>query len=196
MIAFSINQYIEMDVTEEMRDIIEQNCRNTSDTSSLFAQEVGDVYMRMVDKHARKKVSKDVAARAYILKSKQNNDVKYAQRYVPIISDNEMEEENFRGPGVSENVLGKVDSDIDSIMDSDEFKDALKRIIKFASKIELADDIDLFLTMYSAYKRNVAAVECLKGLTVKYAEDEELGNFGEVLYTVLSGDWTKYIKVA
>ena len=196
MIAFSINQYITMDITEEMRDIIEQNCRNTNDTSSLFAQEVGDVYLRMVDKHARKKVSKDVAARAYILKAKQNNDIKYAQRYVPIISDSEAEDEEYRGPGVSENVLGKVDTDIDSIADSDEFKNALKKIIKFASKIEIEDDIDLFLTMYSAYKRNAAAVDCLKGLTVKYADDKELGNFGDVLYTVLSGEWTKYINVA
>lgn len=192
MIAFSVNQYLTMDVTEEMKDILEQNFRNSTETSSLYAQEVGDLYLRMADKHTRKKVPNDVAARAYILKAKQNNDIKYAQRYIPIISDSEVEDEEYRGPGVSENILGKVSTEIDDIADSDEFKSALKQIFVFAKDIEVDEDIDLFLMMYSALRKDATAINCLRELTVKYAEKD----FGGVLYTVLSGDWTKYIKVA
>ena len=192
MIAFSVNQYLTMDVTEEMKDILEQNFRNSTESVSLYSQDVEDLYLRMADKHTRKKVPNDVAARAYILKAKQNNDIKYAQRYIPIISDSEVEDEEYRGPGVSENILGKVSAEIDDIADSDEFKSALKQIFVFAKDIEVDEDIDLFLMMYSALRKDATAINCLRELTVKYAEKD----FGGVLYTVLSGDWTKYIKVA
>lgn len=188
MVAFSVNRFCVLDITDEMRELIEQNQRNISERSSEYCEELGDVYLRMADAHARKKVSGDVAAKAYILKSKQNNDIKYKERYVPIISETEAEDEKFSGYGVSENVLGKVDSGLERIEESSEFKACLIALVQRAKEIELTDDIDLFLTMHAALRGDITAINCLKFLKDKYSD-----GFADELKVVLSGDWTSYI---
>lgn len=189
MLAFSLNHYCTLDVTDEMRELIEQNQRNISERSSEYCEELGDVYLRMADAHTRKKVSGDVAAKAYILKAKQNNDIKYKEKYVPILSETESDEEKCTGYGVSENILGKVDSDLERIEDSSEFKACLKALVQRAKEIELTDDIDLFLTMHAALRGDSTAISCLKFLKDKYSSD----GFSDELKVVLSGDWTSYI---
>ena len=191
MLAFSLNTEFMPDVTEEMRELMQKNFSNYKERSSDVCEELGDLYLRMADKHARKRVPSDVAAKAYILKAKQNNEIKYMGRYVPIISDSEMEEENYSGYGVSENVLGKVDSDLERIEDSSEFKACLISLMQKAKEIELVDDVDLFLTMHAALRGDSTAINCLKFLKDKYSD-----GFADDLKVVLSGDWTKYIEVA
>lgn len=188
MLAFSVNHYCTMDITDEMKELLEQNQRNISDRSSVYCEELGDLYLRMADPHTRKTVSGDVAAKAYILKAKQNNEIKYKERYVPIISQSEADDEKFNGYGISENVLSKVDSDIERIEGSSEFKACLMSLMQRAKDIELTDDIDLFLTMYAALRGDITAVNCIKFLKDKYTD-----GFADELKVVLSGDWTSYI---
>lgn len=190
MIAFSINQYCAMDLTDEMKEILECNFRNTSDVSSTVCEELGDLYLRMTDIHVKKRVSGDVAAKAYILKAKQNNEIKYKERYTPIIMESELEEETYNGYGVSENLLGQADTKLNEIEESSEFKSCLIALMNKAKYIELTDDIDLFLTMHAALRGDPTALNCIIMLKDKYKDE----GFDKVLKTVLSGDWTKYIR--
>lgn len=191
MVTFSLNAMAgDCSVPEEMKDIIEKSLADSENRASLYCEYVGDMYLRMVDKWAGTPLDRDVMVKSYIIKSKQNNDYNDLKKYVPILSNEEMEDdESVKGAAVSENVLRFVDENFDTVEERIAFDEAVADLLKLAKIVEVEDNIDLILSMYAALDGNVKAISNIKAVKDKY-------DASEMFMTVLSGPWTKYISKA
>ena len=189
MLAFSVNKYACVDIPDMFRAVLEKNRCNTSDISPDVCQELGDLYLRVAGSH-KKRVTEDVNPYAYISKAQQNNDIREVHRTVPIISDSEQEDESNGVQGISEAVLGQVDTALEDVEERAEFFYALSELLSMVEVIELEDDINLLIAMRRALTGDQRAIA-----HIKYVKDNYTG-MDKILYTVMSGHWTKYIGVA
>lgn len=191
MVTFSLNAMaVDCSVPEEMQEIIAKSLADSENRASMYCEYVGDMYLRMVDKWAGTPLDRDVMVKSYIIKSKQNNDYNDLKKYVPIITTEEMEDdESVKGPAVSENVLRFVDENFDTVEERIAFDEAVADLLRLAKIVEVEDNIDLILSMYAALDGNVKAISNIKAVKDKY-------NASETFMTVLSGPWTKYISKA
>lgn len=191
MVTFSVNALAaDCSVPEEMKEIIEKSLADSENRASMYCEYVGDMYLRMVDRWAGTPLDRDVMVKSYIIKSKQNNDYNDLKKYVPILSNEEMEDdESVKGPAVSENVLKFVDENFETVEERMAFDKAVVDLLKLAKIVEVEDNIDLVLSMYAALDGNAKAISHIKAIKDKY-------NASDIFMAVLSGPWTKYISKA
>lgn len=177
MLSFSLNRSVSLDLTQEMKGMIRH--QSADDTASVYADNVGVVYLNMADPYRKSTVSKDVAAAQYINKMVWTTKAHTAKYTVPIISEVE-EDEGVQGVPV--NVLSFIEENLDVLADSDEFKSCMAQLYDMADIVELELDISLIDTLKSALKGNTVAIDCIKMLKTEYE------GLGDVMYKVLSRD--------
>lgn len=165
MLSFSVNAQVTCDVPAQMRRLIQGSI--ASGETHFLLEDIGDLYLGIADPHRKNHVSEDVNTFSYMKKCKWTKQARKNKYESNIISQEEEDDENVTG-GVAERVLAYVETDLDRIADSSEFKNCLEQLYDMADLIEIEYDINIITAMLQAAKGNIVSIGLIKSVKDKY----------------------------
>ena len=183
MLSFSVNAQVTCDVPAQMRRLIQGSI--ASGETHFLLEDIGDLYLGIADPHRKNHVSEDVNTFSYMKKCKWTKQARKNKYESNIISQEEEDDENVTG-GVAERVLAYVETDLDRIADSSEFKYCLEQLYDMADLIEIEYDINIITAMLQAAKGNIVSIGLIKSVKDKYI------GLSDLLFKVMTHEgWTE-----
>lgn len=186
MLSFSVNSNVLCDVPAQLRYYIEHNTEY-GETNKLL-EDLGELYLRIADPSMKKQVSQDVKVKGYMKKRVWTRDAHKVKYEVPIVMNDELDDDTGAKEGVSENVLKYVEENLDRIADSDELRESIAQLYEMADIIEIEQDVNLITVMLQAVKGNLTSINLLKKIKDQYE------GLSDLLFTIMSQEgWSNLL---